>query len=238
MENSMSSESNLALHQCPSSCEIDEAFIDRSRVVGDVIQTRQTVRPKRLARPAPDATQLHSILTAAGAAPDHGQLLPWRFVIVPESQRAELADTFVQSLIERDHSATNEHVTRAREKAYRSPLLILVVVDVQRGDIEIDFFERTLSAGCAVQNMLLMATSLGFGSALTSGKALKAEGLRELFGLQDGEHALCFINIGTVTSPTVRRRRPSLMDYVSVLGQAVDTTETLLSKLTTRNEIP
>lgn len=220
MEHPVAIDSIVALHQRPSFCEIDEGFIDRSRVVGDVIHARQTVRPKHLAKPAPDAAQLHNILTAAGAAPDHGQLLPWRFVIVPESQRAELADTFVHSLIERDHLATPEQVTRAQEKAYRSPLLMLVVVDIQRGDVEIDHFERTLSAGCAVQNILLLANSLGFGSALTSGKALKAEGFRALFGLQDGEVALCFINIGTATLSTVGRRHPSLVDYVSVLGQA------------------
>jgi nitroreductase len=92
------------------------------------------------------------------------------------------------------------------------------VVDGRRGDPEVDLHERLISAGCAVQNMLLMATALGFGSALTSGKALKSTGLRRLFGLQDGEHALCFVSLGTVLSRKGARVRPSPADYLQTLG--------------------
>jgi nitroreductase len=68
-----------------------------------------------------------------------------------------------------------------------------------------------------------MATALGFGSALTSGKALKAEGLRQLFALHEGEHALCFISLGTAQARKPERLRPQVADYVSHLtaGQGV-----------------
>jgi nitroreductase len=95
---------------------------------------------------------------------------------------------------------------------------MLVVVDGERGDPEIDLHERIVSAGCAVQNMLLMATALGYGSALTSGKALKSAGLRALFGLAAGDHALCFVSIGTVQSRKSARLRPAAADYVSALA--------------------
>ena len=84
-----------------------------------------------------------------------------------------------------------------------------------RGDAEIDFSERVISAGCAVQNMLLMATALGFGSALTSGKALKSHSLRTLFALQPDEHALCFVSLGTATRSKPARTRPTVAQYLS-----------------------
>jgi nitroreductase len=74
-----------------------------------------------------------------------------------------------------------------------------------------------VSAGCAVQNLLLMATALGFGSALTSGKALSSAPLRTLFGLASSQQALCFVNIGTVVAPKRARVRPSSDAYFSVL---------------------
>jgi nitroreductase len=92
-----------------------------------------------------------------------------------------------------------------------------LVVDAARGDPEIDWAERLLSAGCAVQNILLMATALGFASALTSGKALKAKGLRRLFTLQDTDHALCFVSIGTAIGSKPGKTRPRPTDYVSHL---------------------
>lgn len=189
-------------------------------MAGELIQARQTVLPKRLVAPAPDAAQQHALLAVAGAAPDHGQLLPWRFIAVPGSQRAALAEVFAQALHERDASATPEQLEQAREKAHRSPWLLLAVVDAACGDPEVDLLERTLSAGCAVQNLLLMATALGFGSALTSGKALKSGALRQLFALKPGEQALCFVSIGTVQSRRPPRARPAVADYFSTLGEA------------------
>lgn len=182
-----------------------------------LIHTRQTILPKRLAEPGPDAAQLQAILGAAASAPDHHELLPWRFVLVPAGARDRLAEVFATALLERDASATPQQVAQAREKAYRSPLLLLAVVRLRDDDAEIAPHERIVSAGCAVQNMLLMAHAQGFGGALTSGKALQSAPLRTLFGLQPDEQALCFVNIGTVVKARPVRLRPQAAQYVSTL---------------------
>lgn len=192
--------------------------VDAAEFAVALIHGRRTVLPKRLGAPGPDAQQLARILDAASAAPDHGQLLPWRFVIVPQAARAALAEVFAQSLHERDAQATDEQLGQAREKAFRAPLLMLAVARMGPATDEIPATERLVSAGCAVQNMLLMATALGFGSALTSGKAMQSAGLRGLFQLAADEQALCFINIGTVTAARAPRTRPQREQYVSELG--------------------
>jgi nitroreductase len=183
-----------------------------------LIHARRTVLPKRLVGPGPDADELHSILAAAGAAPDHGQLLPWRFVAVLTEQRATLGDLFAQALLERDPDAATEQQAQAREKAFRAPTLLLLIVDAACGDPDIDFAERMISAGCAVQNMLLMATAMGLGSSLTSGKALKSAALRSHLQLGADEHAVCFVSLGHVASQRTPRRRPAVADYLSVFG--------------------
>ena len=190
---------------------------DVAGMAAALIQSRQTILPKRLGAPGPNPAELEQILNAAAHAPDHGQLLPWRFVLVPEASRKALADVFAQALLERDPAATPEQAEQAREKAYRSPVLLLAVVDAMRGDTDIGLAERIVSAGCAVQNMLLMATAQGYGSALTSGKALKADSLRALFALGASEQALCFITFGTVQSRKAARARPAASAYVSTL---------------------
>lgn len=191
---------------------------DLADTVSALLCSRRTILPKRLAAPGPDTAQLQQILTAAASAPDHGQVRPWRFVMVPDNARAALAQAFADALLERDDQATPEQVLQAKEKAHRSPCLTLVVVNNACGDPDIDLAERLISTGCAVQNMLLVATALGYGSALTSGKALKSAVLRALFGLMDGEHALCFISLGTIQpSKFSPRQRPLVQDYVSTL---------------------
>ena len=201
-------------HPFPASVVADN---NPAALAAALMQSRQTILPKRLMAPGPDAEQLRMIFNAAATAPDHGQLLPWRFVVVPQSVRDRLADVFGAALKERDPQATPEQLAQAREKAHRSPLLMLVVVDGQRGDPGIDLPERIVSAGCAIQNMLLMATALGYGSALTSGKALMSGGLRALFGLADAEQALCFVSVGTTQMHKPARLRPVPADFVTRL---------------------
>ncbi|NTV87107.1 MAG: nitroreductase [Burkholderiaceae bacterium] len=191
---------------------------EAAELLAAVIHSRQTVLPRRLGDPAPDAAQLATILGSAAAAPDHGQLTPWRFVIVPEAARDRLAEAFAAALMARDAQATTEQVEQAREKAHRAPLLMLAIGQLEGGDPEVDASERLISAGCAIQNVLLTAHAMGFGAALTSGKALKSQALSALFNLASGEQALCFINIGTPHKRKPARERPAVDSYVSVLA--------------------
>ncbi len=193
--------------------------LELANSVAALMQARETILPKRLVAPGPSAEQLQQILGAAASAPDHGQVRPWRFVQVPPDARAALAQAFGDALLERDADAAPEQLAQAQEKAHRSPCLMLVVVSADCGDPDIDLYERIVSTGCAVQNILLLATALGYGSALTSGKAVKSTALRTLFGLVDGDHALCFISMGSVQSrKKSSRQRPVPDDYVSTLN--------------------
>jgi len=188
-----------------------------ARWAAALIEHRQTILPKRLRDPGPDAGQLDCILRAAASAPDHGELLPWRFVLVPGAARARLAEVFAAALLERDAAATAEQMARAKEKAFRGPVLMLAVVRTGAPGEDVPPAERLLSAGCAIQNMLLMATAMGFGSALTSGKALQSPGLRSLFGVRDDEQAVCFVSVGTADRRKAGRQRPHTGQYVSTL---------------------
>jgi len=191
---------------------------DWAALAAELMDARRTVLPFRQGEPGPDATQLQAILAAAASAPDHRCLLPWRFITVPTSQRAALADVFVQALLERDPQAEAHDLAKAREKGFRSPFLALMVVDAAKGDAEIGLAERLISAGCAAQNTLLMATAMGYGSALTAGKAIASQALRRFFGLRDSEQAVCFLSIGTALAHSTTKVRPQVADYVGVLA--------------------
>jgi nitroreductase len=187
---------------------------DQAEFAEQLIASRQTVLPKRLIEPGPDDEQINRLFIAASAAPDHAQTLPWRFLIIPKHKREALGELFAQALLERDNNASTEQLAAAREKAVRSPFLMLLSVDEGLPPFEIDVHERVLSAGCAVQNILLLATAMGYGSSLTSGKALKSKCLRHGLGLRDTEHAICFVSVGTVGSQRRLRLRPSVNKFV------------------------
>jgi nitroreductase len=188
-----------------------------------LIQTRQTVLPRRLVAPGPDAAQQRTLFEAAAAAPDHEQRLPWRFIVVPSAKRALLADAFARALLERDATALPAQVEAAREKAQRAPFVLLAVARLAdetapaEGVADVPPPERWVSLGCAIQNMLLVAHAMGFGAALTSGQAIASPALRELFALTPAEQPVCFVNVGSVTKRRPTRLRPDPTRFVSSL---------------------
>lgn len=182
----------------------------------DLIHARRTTLPKRLQGPGPDAAQKSRILLAASAAPDHQQLMPWRLVEVPPEKRHLLAQAFAQALHERDPNAGAQELDQAREKAHRAPWLLLAICSSLQpglGGDGVPTSDRLVSLGCALQNMMLMSTAMGFGSSLTSGKAMSSQPIRQLLNLHAHEMAVCCLNIGHIESARQDRQRPSLNDY-------------------------
>lgn len=190
---------------------------DLAALAQALIASRQNVLPKRLVAPGPDARQLQQLMQAAAAAPDHGELRPWRFVLIPAAKRALLAEVFEAALLDRDAQATAEQRESAREKAHRAPLLMLAVARLGPTEPDMPALERMVSLGAALQNLLLLAHAMGFGAGLTSGQALQSPRLRELFKLQAGEEAVCFVSVGTVTQRKPMRPRASPHEILSEL---------------------
>ncbi len=190
---------------------------DEAGFVLTLITSRQNILPRRLADPGPSAAQVNDMFRAAAAAPDHGVVRPWRFVLVAQDKRAVLAEVFAQALQERDATATPEQLEQAREKAFRAPFLALAIARLGPCEPDIDPLERMVSVGAAIQNFLLCAHSMGFGSSLTSGQAMRSVPLRQLFQLAQGEQAVCCINVGTVIKRKPARLRPEVSEFVSSL---------------------
>lgn len=186
-------------------------------VVSAHIHGRQNVGPRRLREPGPDSAELELLIHAAAAAPDHGLLVPWRFLLVPQDKRSLLGDAFAAALIERDPLADRASVEQARDKAFRAPMLLLAVARFGSTERNIPARERLVSLGCAIQNLLLAAEAMGYSSGLVSGQALSSNPLRSLCRIQADEEATCFISIGTAQERRPARKRPQLTEIFETL---------------------
>lgn len=180
----------------------------------DLITSRHSVSPKRLSAPGPSAEQLRLIVEAAGCAPDHELLRPWRLVRIGTTQRERLADVFEQSLLERLPEADAEARGQAREKAFRAPELLLAVARLAPPHADVTEAERHVALGAALQNLLLAAHGMGYAAMLTSGHALRTRHFARAFALAEGEQPLCFVSIGTPTQ-VKRRARPAASELMS-----------------------
>ena len=105
--------------------------------------------------------------------------------------------------------------------ALRVILTLFAVALLGPSEPDIPALERMVSLGAAIQNMLLGAHALGYGTGLTSGQAMASPRLRALLELAEGDTPVCCINIGTVRSlKPPGRVRPVPAEFARILGQA------------------
>jgi len=158
--------------------------------------------------------QLHLLIDAALAAPDHGRLHPSRFVAVHEGDREALARVFVAGASELEPNAPEEALQRDAEKARHASCLLAIIARVIASHDIVPPSEQWISVGAAMQNMLLAAEALGFGAMIVSGHKVRTKALREAFGLASDEHLVGFIAIGTPESAPKPIDRPAGRDHM------------------------
>ena len=91
----------------------------------EFLAARRSVKPDRLAAPAPNAEQLHKILTVGTRVPDHKKLAPWRFIIFEGDARAAAGEIFAKAC-EKEEREPPSHVRLDMERArfVRSPMVL------------------------------------------------------------------------------------------------------------------
>lgn len=183
----------------------------------DVLLKRRSA--KTLSDPAPDAGALELLLESAARAPDHGRLRPWRFIVIRGTARERLGELMADLLRRRQPAANAESLQRERQKALRSPLII-VVAAVCNAAAKIPPMEQILAAGAAAQNIMLAATALGFGAMWKTGDAAYDDTVKAALGLEAGAAIVGFLYLGTAPAEAVPPpARGQWQDRVSYWGE-------------------
>lgn len=180
---------------------------DRSSAL-TLLETRRSASPRDLVGPGPTQAELQRMLAIAARTPDHGKLAPWRFVVVGEDQRDQLADLLHRALAEHDPVATAAHHQKEEDFARQAPALV-VVVSAPVEAHKIPVWEQQLSCGAAGMNLLLAAHALGYAAGWLTGWRAYNERVRAAF-CGPGEKIAGFIFIGRPGRELEERPRPEL----------------------------
>jgi nitroreductase len=177
-----------------------------------LLKTRRSGKPRDLVAPGPSPDQLREMVALAARTPDHGKLFPWRFVIVPDNQRAALAQKLGDILMAEKDGCGPRDVEAAEQFATQAPALV-VVLSAPVHDHKIPVWEQQLSAGAATMNLLHAAHAMGFAGGWLTGWAAYSDAVRDLFG-KPGERIAGFVFIGTPARELEERPRPELSEIV------------------------
>ncbi|WP_406432247.1 nitroreductase [Streptomyces sp. NBC_00631] len=184
------------------------------------ILTRRSIRTLRA--PAPSDEEFIYLLKGAAAAPDHGRLRPWRWIV--------LRGTDMEALTAR-LSAEAESGPRDRGAHTTSAPLKAVLVFSPTAHNQVPEWEQLAAASSVAYGLMLLLHARGFGTMWRTGRLCESPGARELLGVGPGERLLGALDIGTPEASARPARRSSLdvYDRVQHLCQsvgAIDTADT------------
>lgn len=162
----------------------------------DGLLGRHSVGPRWLAEPAPRLDQLEGAIACALRAPDHGNLVPWRAVLVPAEQRDALGERFAVFAATVGKSA--DDIQRERERASKGPMLVAWVARIIPYIPEVPVHEQWITVGGALTNFLNAMHLMGFGAKTLSGRKCQHPAVTETFCGAD-EQLVAFICVGTPT---------------------------------------
>ena len=179
----------------------------------DLLQTRRSVKPMDLAGPGPSAGELETLLTVAARVPDHGKLVPWRFLVFQGDARLT-AGAAILAAFQADHpEATTDQIEFERRRLARAPLVI-AVVSRAAPHVKIPEWEQVLSAGAAAMNLVHAAHALGFAASWITEWYAYDRRVLDALGVAPHERIVGFVHIGHPARGTQERDRPSLPDIV------------------------
>ncbi|WP_072376900.1 nitroreductase [Hyphomicrobium sp. NDB2Meth4] len=181
----------------------------------DFLSRRRSVKPDKLAAPAPSAAELETILTIASRVPDHKKLAPWRFIVIEGDARARLGEVVAEACIAAEKEPPSHvRLDTERGRFMRAPMVIAVVsrVTPHRSAPE---WEQVLSAGAACFNLCLAANALGYGTSWISEWVAYNQTIGAALGLAENERIAGFIYVGTPVDRPEERERPALADIVT-----------------------
>jgi nitroreductase len=176
----------------------------------------QRVSQSRLQAPAPNAEQLEILIRAAIRAADHGNLQPWRFLIIEGEGLVKLGQLFAKRAAMKDTDISQAQLDRFKSMPLRAPMIIVAIAKCQAHP-KVPKIEQLIAAGAAAQNLINASFALGLGAIWRTGDMAYDDGIKQALGLVTNEmldeQIVGFIYIGTAASNAAPPRELNPGDF-------------------------
>lgn len=171
------------------------------------LDERRSVPSMQLGEPGPDEASLLRMLGSAVRVPDHGKLVPFRFLRIAGADRAALGEFLAERTLQRSPDISPALLEKERQRFSYAPLVVTVIARLRR-EHKIPEQEQLLTAGCVCFALLQAAQALGFGAQWLTAWMAYDEAVVAKLGLTDAERIAGFIHIGTPRLQVPERERP------------------------------
>lgn len=150
--------------------------------------------------PAPTHAQIETAIECAATAPDHKKLRPWRFIVTQGDTRHELGNALVAAAkakaVQEGETLSEKDIAKTQAMPLRAPVIITVVTKIQAHK-KVPPFEQMLSAGAAVQNLILALKAQGFSTVWRTGLLCNEPAVKSYFNVGPDDYVTAFVYTGT-----------------------------------------
>lgn len=178
------------------------------------LDSRRSTPSRQLGPPGPDDAGLMRMLQTAVRVPDHGKLVPFRFLRIAGDARHALGEALVSRALDMDPQASTAALEKDRARFSHAPLVVTVMARLEARH-KVPEQEQLLSAGCVCFALLQAAQALGFGAQWLTGWAAYDPTIGGILGVQPDEKIVGFIHIGTPGLEVPERDRPDAAGLLS-----------------------
>lgn len=168
----------------------------------DSLLSRHSLGGKHLVEPGPGEAELTLMAEAALHAPDHAELVPFRFAVVRGAARDRLAALFTDSA----RRAGKDEAAAAldAERAARAPVTVALLARIDLGHPQVPAHEQWVAVGGALANYLNAAHALGFAGKMLSGAKVRDPAVQAAF-CGPGETLVGWVALGTAARAPATR---------------------------------
>lgn len=182
----------------------------------DLLRTRRSVKPLLMTAEAVPQADIETILTVAARTPDHGKLVPWRFIVLEGEARHRIGEIIAAAFKADNPAAEADTLAFERNRLARAPLAIGVVSSASP-HAKIPEWEQVLSVGAVCMNLTIAANALGYGTNWLTEWYSYDRRVLDALGLKPHERMAGFIHVGRSDAPVQDRDRPALASIVTRL---------------------
>ncbi len=180
----------------------------------DLLRTRRSLKPNDLGGPPPSAAEIETLLTVASRVPDHGKLVPWRFIVFAGDARVRAGDAIAAAFTAKYADASADQIAYERRRLARAPVVV-AVVSRAAPHVKIPEWEQVLSAGAATMSLVIAAHALGYAATWITEWYAYDRRVLDALGLAAQEKLAGFVHIGRPTQTPEDRARPPLPAIVT-----------------------
>lgn len=174
--------------------------------LAQIIRERRAVKNNYIDKEVTEEVVLE-LLEDASWAPTHGMREPWRFIFVPNDQKADFAKKVAATY--------QEELQENREKFLNEPNAFLIAV-MEEPEQQKQWDENFGAIATMIQNFWLLAWERNLGVVWRTNPHVYEPKVKDILGIKDSEKIVGFIHLGYFEEKPAKKDRTPIAEKFSV----------------------